>query len=120
MSALEDALALAKRGLKVVWIRPREKRPLLDNWVELATSDAAELTAQAREVPSTVGVGIALGYQADGCYLLAIDVDDAERWQELNEQHGPLPATLAWTSARGDKLIYRSLLLRRCSRSSGM
>lgn len=90
----------------MVWIRPREKRPLFDRWVERATSDVADLTAQARDVPPTAGVGIALGYQADGRYLLAIDVDDAERWQELNKQHGPLPATLAWTSARGDKLLY--------------
>lgn len=107
MSALEGALALAKRGLKVVWIRPREKRPLLDRWVERATSDAADLTAQARDVPPTCGVGIALGYQADGRYLLAIDVDDAERWTELTSQYGQPPPTLAISSARGDKLLYR-------------
>lgn len=107
MSALEAALALAARGLKVVWIRPREKRPLFDRWVERATSDAADLTAQAREVPATAGVGIALGYQADGRYLLAIDVDDAERWTELTAQYGQPPPTLAISSARGDKLLYR-------------
>ena len=107
VSALEAALALAARGLKVVWIRPREKRPLLDCWVERATSDAADLTAQARDVPPTAGVGIALGYQADGRYLLAIDVDDAERWTELTAQYGQPPPTLAISSARGDKLLYR-------------
>lgn len=107
MSALEAALAIAKRGLKVVWIRPREKRPLFDRWVERATSDVADLTAQARDVPPTAGVGIALGYQADGRYLLAIDVDDAERWTELTAQYGQPPPTLAISSARGDKLLYR-------------
>ena len=107
MSALEAALALAKRGLNVVWIRPREKRPLFDRWVERATSDVADLTAQARDVPSNAGVGIALGYQADGRYLLAIDVDDSERWTELTAQYGQPPPTLAISSARGDKLLYR-------------
>jgi hypothetical protein len=106
VTPLDAALAIAARGLRVVWIRPHEKRPLFERWTELATSDPDELREQAKEVPHNAGVGIALGPQADGRYILAIDVDDQDRWLELQTEHGPLPPTLAISSARGDKCLY--------------
>jgi Bifunctional DNA primase/polymerase, N-terminal/AAA domain len=115
VTALNGALELARLGFRVVWIHPPDssckspgKQPILKDWVNRASDDPKELEAQWGGELSTQdpNVGIVLGTQPDGRYILAIDVDDAGRLTELETSLGTLPATAAISSARGDKLLY--------------
>lgn len=55
----------------------------------------------------TPNLGIALGEQRGGDYLIAVDVDDEPRYQELLKAYGPLPETARCTSGRGFRLLFR-------------
>ena len=113
-SALDDALALAARGFRVVWVHPPTakvkspgKQPILDKWQKVATDDPDTLRRQYASLDVTdPNVGIVLGAQPDGSYLIAVDIDDAARFAVLESELGPLPETLAIASARGDKRLY--------------
>ena len=52
-------------------------------------------------------LGMILGEQRGGDYLIAVDVDDLPRYQELLTKYGPLPETPRCTSGRGFRLLYR-------------
>lgn len=115
ITALNGALELARLGFRVVWIYPPEsqcrspgKQPILKDWPNRASEDEEELTAQWEGELETQepNVGIVLGTQPDGRYVLAIDVDDAGRFTDLQNTLGALPVTAAISSARGDKLLY--------------
>jgi hypothetical protein len=104
---LEDALSLASEGYRVVWVEPCGKKPLLSAWPDRATSDSAELARQYESLGvDDPNLGIALGYQPDGRYLVAIDVDDAHRYLALVAELGPLPETRSIRSARGEKHLF--------------
>jgi hypothetical protein len=115
VTALNGALELARLGFRVVWIHPPEsrcnspgKQPILKDWPNRASENEEELTAQWEGELETQepNVGIVLGTQPDGRYVLAIDVDDAGRFTDLQNTLGALPVTAAISSARGDKLLY--------------
>ena len=55
----------------------------------------------------TPNLGMILGEQRGGDYLIAIDVDDEPRYQELLIKYGPLPETPRCKSGRGFRLIFR-------------
>ena len=91
------------------------KHPVLPGWQKIATSDPDLLRDQLSEVRSRLkagaknpNIGWCLGAQPTGGYLVAIDVDDAERaaFLQTPDQYGALPATLTCTSGRGVRQFY--------------
>jgi Bifunctional DNA primase/polymerase, N-terminal len=55
----------------------------------------------------TPNLGMILGEQRGGDYIIAIDVDDEPRYQELLTKYGQLPETPQCKSGRGFRLIFR-------------
>jgi hypothetical protein len=138
-STLDAALGLASAGLRVlmvhgVWFgasrapteaapvatacgcgnpkcppKDKGKHPVGKGWQTRATSDRAELERWAAEVDSP-NVGIELGPQPGGCYLIAIDVDNRDRLKVLEAELGPLPPTVESQSGsgRGEHLFYEA------------
>jgi putative DNA primase/helicase len=74
----------------------------------VASADEQALRDQFVRLKFTPNVGIVLGEQAGGEYLIAVDVDDAERLAQLESELGELPPTLTGKSARGDRRFYRA------------
>jgi len=67
----------------------------------MASDDPQTLRDQYARIKFVPNVGIALGKQSDGSYLVCIDVDDPERMAALEDELGVLPATLTGYSPRG-------------------
>ena len=82
------------------------KHPILSNWQKREfTLD--QLRDQIARLKFTPNVGMVLGKQpSTGEYLIAVDVDDAERFAKLEEELGPLPDTPRCDSGRGYRLFY--------------
>ena len=126
---LEAACLLARSGLLVTFIhsigpdgkcscgradsavkpcveRSWGKHPILLRWQKLATDDEQVLRDQHAGLRVTPNVGVVLGPQSDGRYLVSVDDDDAARMAVLLEEHGPLPPTLVGRSPRGAHLFF--------------
>jgi len=82
------------------------KHPILPNWQKREfTLD--QLRDQLARLKFTPNVGLVLGKQpGTDEYLIAVDVDDAARFAELEEEFGPLPETARCDSGRGYRLFY--------------
>lgn len=81
------------------------KHPIASNWQKHAyTID--ELKDQIARLKFTPNIGIVLGDQPCGVYLVAIDVDDAQRFAKLETELGTLPETARCDSGRGYRLFY--------------
>jgi hypothetical protein len=106
---LEAALQLARAGFRVVWCWPRQKRPIMTSWPKRATSDPIEIDDQYARLPlkkgETPNVGIACG-ECDLGFVVAVDVDDAARFAQLEAEHGGLPPTLTGRSPKGARLFF--------------
>lgn len=124
-SPLDAALSYARAGLRVVWIHNTDgnsctcgssqcsksswgKHPILAAWQRVASADEQALRDQFVRLKFSPNVGIVLGEQARGEYLIAVDVDDAERLATLEKELGELPPTLTGKSARGDRRFFRA------------
>lgn len=83
------------------------KHPVFSAWTKTATADEQVLRDQFGELRFTPNLGIVLGVQPDGAYIVAVDVDDEDRFASLVVEHGPLPATRCGRSPRGARLIFR-------------
>lgn len=126
---LDAAIAYGRMGLRVAWIHGTDgtsctcgnkqcskftwgKHPILTAWQRVASSDEQTLRDQFLRLklphPPGPNVGIVLGEQTNGEYLIAVDVDDAERLSTLEGELGELPPTLTGKSARGDRRFYRA------------
>lgn len=83
------------------------KHPIVPNWQkrEFSYDDLRDQVARQRFVPN---LGVVLGKQPGGEYLIAIDVDDAERVAKLEQELGFLPPTPRCDSGRGYRLFYSS------------
>ena len=121
---LEHALALAAAGHPVLWVHAplpegrctcgrvgctsQGKHPVARAWQRVATTDEHSLRESyaALKFPSP-NIGIRFGAREDGSYLVVVDVDSGERVLQLGAEHGDLPHTLTWHSARGAKSVYR-------------
>jgi hypothetical protein len=75
-------------------------------WQKKATDDEQRLRDQYADLRIRPNLGIALGEQSDGRYLVSIDVDDAERFAALEGEHGALPETMMGWSPRGARRFY--------------
>jgi len=82
------------------------KHPIFPGWQKRDPS-LDELRDQIARMKFTPNVGIVLGKQpGTGEYLIAVDVDDAERFAKLEEEFGALPDTPRCDSGRGYRLFY--------------
>ena len=123
-NALEHALALGRSGFRVVFVHAPTgngctcgvahedgkaigKHPVSKAWQRNASADEQAIRDARASLKFEPNVGIVLGEQPGGAYLVAIDVDDEERFFALVEQYGELPDTLTSHSARGYRFIYR-------------
>lgn len=100
---LASALACAARGWFVHPVRPRDKRPLLVDWPNAATTDPDRIRAWWDEHP-LANVGVATGPSR----LLVVDLDGPQAfvtWRDLSAGHPRQPTLTAFT-ARGCHLHY--------------
>jgi hypothetical protein len=73
-SILDDACLLAEQGVAVLWLRPRSKAPLADQWASAPIATLADLRLSWR-------AGLSLGIRpgefsnAGALFLYAIDLD---------------------------------------------
>jgi predicted P-loop ATPase len=130
-SVQDQALALVRAGLKLCLVYPPVFNNLPPPTTACACKDGAECGKKAGKHPiganwqrgivndqdvydaftsvrfkQTPNLGIVLGDQPSGAYIVAIDVDDAARLASLQIDYGELPETAASESARGKKLFY--------------
>lgn len=85
--------------------KSKGKHPIAKNWQKNEPS-LDELLNHIARLKFTPNLGIVLGKQRDGDYLIAVDVDDMKRFEELEEELGPLPETPRCDSGRGFRLFY--------------
>jgi hypothetical protein len=128
LSSTDAAFAYARQGLKVTWVHAPVfdeegvictcersdchspgKHPIAKSWQKIATSDTDVLRDQLSglRIPKP-NIGVVLGEQAGGQYLIAIDVDSEERLAELVAELGPLPETVESISGRGRHMIFQT------------
>jgi predicted P-loop ATPase len=131
-STLDQALALVRAGLQLVLIHapvlndapPGEnttctcgrpdctidtsagKHPVSPGWQKRPLVDDQQVRDAFASVSFTPNIGIVLGQQPSGDYLISIDVDDAARFASLEIDYGELPETAASLSKRGKKLFF--------------
>lgn len=122
MPVREAALVYAEHGWKVIAVHGIRadgrctcgapdgeckpgKHPIGKAWQKRATCDVDAVRDMFRQAPREANIGLALGEQGDGTYLVAIDIDgDRGRavYAEYERDLGPLPMTLASRSGRED------------------
>lgn len=81
------------------------KHPIQQGWQNKQLS-YDEIRDQISRIRFTPNIGLILGKQPNGEYLIAIDVDDADRIVVLEEELGPLPITARCDSGRGYRLFF--------------
>ena len=81
------------------------KHPIPKNWQSHVYTRDELLDARAR-LKFTPNIGVVLGEQAAGAYLVAVDVDDMARFTALELELGSLPETPRCDSGRGYRLFY--------------
>lgn len=81
------------------------KHPIARNWQKHVSTreDLRDHVARLKFVPN---VGMVLGRQAIGEYIVSVDVDDLSRFDELESDLGKLPETARCDSGRGYRLFY--------------
>src|SRR4029079_4885244 len=81
------------------------KHPILPNWQkrEFSFDDLRDQVARQRFTPN---IGLVLGKQPGGEYIIAIDIDEADRIAVLEQELGLLPPTPRCDSGRGYRLSY--------------
>ena len=121
-SALEHALALGRAGFRAIFVHAPDgegctcglahedrksigKHPIARAWQKIATDDEQAIRDERARIRFEPNLGIVMGLRADGSYVVAVDVDDHERFAALVEQLGPLPDTLTSISGRGYRLL---------------
>jgi hypothetical protein len=122
---LDLACSIARAGFRVVLIhtvdsasactcgrgdacpeRTRGKHPVAREWPKLATDDEQSVRDQFARVKFVPNVGIALGPQGCGRYMISIDDDDSARMTALEAEIGDLPHTMSGQSPRGAHLFF--------------
>lgn len=122
---LDLACSIARAGYRVVLIhtvddagactcgrgdacpeRTRGKHPVAREWPKLATDDVESVRDQFARVKFVPNVGIALGPQGCGRFMVSIDDDDSARMAALSADLGELPHTMSGQSPRGAHLFF--------------
>jgi len=83
------------------------KHPIRKNWPKAADTEE-QLRDEYLSIRVKSNVGLILGEQRDGSYLVAVDVDDEARFAQLETELGALSRdTATCASGRGYRLFYR-------------
>lgn len=96
------ALAYAARGIPVFPCVPGEKKPLTDDGFLSATTDPRRIHAWWTKWP-TANVGVPTG-KVSGFFV--VDEDRAGALEELEREHGPIPATWRVRTGRDGRHLY--------------
>ena len=109
MTPIEAAHRYASMGWRVIPIRPGEKRPGMDRWVEVATTDHDKIEDWWSRW-SNFGVGVVTGSPS---HLFVVDVDEhdpamsgSETLADLEATYGPLPETVECHTGSGGRHLY--------------
>jgi Bifunctional DNA primase/polymerase, N-terminal/Primase C terminal 1 (PriCT-1) len=102
---IRTALALARKGLRVLPCVPRGKRPATTNGLKDATTDPAQIRAWWRHEPA-LNVAIATGV-ASGVFVVDVDGLDGElALRRLEAEHGALPPTIEAITGHGRHIYF--------------
>ncbi|MBU6330301.1 MAG: bifunctional DNA primase/polymerase, partial [Acidobacteria bacterium] len=93
-SAHQAALDYAKRGWRVLAIKPGMKRPAMNAWQDAATTDPDTITSWWTGLYADHGVGICTG-EASGLFIVDIDCAGGktgyDSWRDLLDTYGDIP-----------------------------
>ncbi|HEV7680006.1 MAG TPA: DUF3987 domain-containing protein [Candidatus Dormibacteraeota bacterium] len=96
------ALALAAEGFRVIPLQARDKRPLLDNWPDRATTHVEQIGLWWRTWPEA-NVGIATG---NGLVVIDLDAGGQDTLKVLEAELGELPSTRSVTTGSSGLHLY--------------
>ena len=107
----EEAIKLAELGIRVIPIKPGEKRPPMQAWQDKASNDIHVVNDWWTSQYSGYGIGIATGQTKHG-RIFVLDVDDREEYKgsdtlhDLQEKYGQLPETVTAITGTGGQHLY--------------
>ena len=110
-SMYHAAVDYIKRGLAVLPLEPKGKRPLTTNGCKDATRDAAQIKAWWQQWPDA-NIGIATGSRSGNIAVIDLDVDDdrgIDGFHELEDwkrENGQFPDTWTAITGRGGYHLY--------------
>ena len=112
---LEWALHYAAHGYRVVPIKPKEKRPPMGAWQDVATTQTGTIRAWWEGNYQGYGIGIVTGTLDDGTRYFVLDIDEHDpansgsaTLAQLEQENQPLPDTVrARTGSGGLHMLYR-------------
>ena len=111
---LEWATHYASHGYRVVPIKPREKRPPMGAWQDIATTHTGTIQAWWTGQYADYGIGIVTGQLDDGTRYIVLDLDSKDNnagpnsIQKIEAKRGKLPDTIsAITGGGGYHLLYQ-------------
>ena len=111
MTMREEAIKLAELGIRVIPIKPGEKRPPMSQWQDKASNDIHVVNDWWTSQYSGYGIGIATGQTKHG-RIFVLDVDDREEYKgsdtlhDLQEKYGQLPETVTAITGTGGQHLY--------------
>ena len=102
-----EALRYAARGWRVHPLIVKEKRPLLNDWPNQATTDARQVETWWARSPEA-NIGVATG-KSSGIFVVDIDGPEGERsWTQIVTEVPEIPEeTLEQKTGRGRQLFYK-------------
>ena len=111
---LEWALHYAAHGYRVVPIKPKEKRPPMGAWQDVATTQTGTIRAWWEGNYQGYGIGIVTGTLDNGTRYFVLDIDEHDpensgsaTLRRLEQQNQPLPDTVrARTGSGGIHMLY--------------
>lgn len=111
---LEWALHYAAHGYRVVPIKPKEKRPPMGAWQDVATTQTGTIRAWWEGNYQGYGIGIVTGILDNGTRYFVLDIDEHDpensgsaTLKRLEQQNQPLPDTVrARTGSGGLHMLY--------------
>lgn len=114
-NTLDWALHYASLGYRIIPIRPREKRPPVAAWQDVATTNTGTIQAWYTGKYAEHGIGIVTGALDDGTRYIALDLDEHDpnasgtaTLKRHEEAYGSLPVTItARTGSGGTHLLYK-------------
>jgi len=100
------AAVYAKAGIRILALRPKSKKPLLENWTTLATTDTNVIAEWAEQYPDA-NLGAATGHT-----FFVLDVDPKnggdQTLAKLEAENGTLPPTAEQqTPSMGRHLLFQ-------------
>lgn len=103
---IKTIVALVRRGMKILPLKPMGKKPIRKGGVNTATDDIQDLKHYFRQHPDA-NYGIATGKVSN---LFVVDVDGAtgkNSLRALTTKHGKLPKTVKVKTSRGVHYYFR-------------